>query len=206
MNPHYSFVNTLYLYYLYLIKVMCLICRTLRSSAVWRSMSSNVGVKRFRSKPSGIQHCADWWIVTDISEEFFAYNFRAVFLDCPECGQQFSPKYCWLFTNLHEVVPGDFNLNTDVRPSNIVIKFFSLVPVAAQSKAWVCGRWPTKIAGSNPTGAMEVCCEYCLLSGRGPCDEPITRPEESHQLSCIVAFYLETQEWRGHGPHWAAAP
>jgi len=34
-----------------------------------------------------------------------------------------------------------------------------------------------------PPGArMSVCCEYCVLSGRGLCDELITRPEESYRL------------------------
>jgi len=32
-----------------------------------------------------------------------------------------------------------------------------LVPVAARSKAWVCGRSPAGIALSNPTGGMDVC-------------------------------------------------
>jgi hypothetical protein len=27
---------------------------------------------------------------------------------------------------------------------------------------------------------MDVCCECCVLSGRGLCDELITRPEESY--------------------------
>jgi len=32
-----------------------------------------------------------------------------------------------------------------------------------------------------PLGAnISVFCECCLLSGRGPCDGPIPRPEESH--------------------------
>jgi hypothetical protein len=31
-----------------------------------------------------------------------------------------------------------------------------------------------------------VCCECCVLSGRGLCDELITRPEESYRLRCIV--------------------
>ena len=31
------------------------------------------------------------------------------------------------------------------------------VPVATRSKAWVCGRSSAEIAGSNPTGGMEVC-------------------------------------------------
>jgi len=29
---------------------------------------------------------------------------------------------------------------------------------------------------------MSVCCEFCVLSGRGPCDELITHPEDSHRL------------------------
>ena len=31
------------------------------------------------------------------------------------------------------------------------------VPVAALSEAWVCGRSPAEIVGSNPTGRMDVC-------------------------------------------------
>ena len=34
---------------------------------------------------------------------------------------------------------------------------------------------------------MDVfCCEFCVLSGRGLCDELITRPEESYRLWCVV--------------------
>ena len=35
------------------------------------------------------------------------------------------------------------------------------VLVAARSKAWVCGRSPAGIVGSNPTGGMDVCCCEC---------------------------------------------
>ena len=38
---------------------------------------------------------------------------------------------------------------------------------------------------------MFVCCECCVLSGRGLCDELITRPEESHRLWCVVVCDLE---------------
>jgi hypothetical protein len=37
-----------------------------------------------------------------------------------------------------------------------------------------------------------VCCEFCVLSGRGLCDELLTRPEESYRLWCIVVSDLET--------------
>ena len=63
-----------------------------------------------------------------------------------------------------------------------VYSVFVPVSVAARSKASVCGRSPAEIVGSNPTGGIDVCCECCVLSGRGLCDGPITRPEESHQL------------------------
>jgi len=47
--------------------------------------------------------------------------------------------------------------------------------------------------GSNPTGAwIFVCCECRVLSGRGLCDELITRPEESYRPCCVVVCDLET--------------
>ena len=43
-----------------------------------------------------------------------------------------------------------------------------------------------------PQGAwMFVCCECCVLSGRGLCDELITHPEESYRLWCVVVCDLE---------------
>ena len=50
----------------------------------------------------------------------------------------------------------------------------------ARSEAWVCGRSLAGIVGSNPAGGVDVCCECCVLSGRGLCDELIARPEESY--------------------------
>ena len=81
-------------------------------------------------------------------------------------------------------------------------------------------QWPRGLSGSSATtrllrswvwitsGAwMFVCCEFCLLSGRGLCDELITHPEESYQQWCVVVCDLENpHEWGGHSPHWAAAP
>jgi hypothetical protein len=55
-----------------------------------------------------------------------------------------------------------------------------LIPVAARSKAWVYGRSLAGIAGSNSGGGMDFCLLECyVLSGRGLCDRPMTRPEES---------------------------
>ena len=67
------------------------------------------------------------------------------------------------------------------------------VPVAARSKALVCGRSPAEIVGLNPTsGHGCVGCECCVLSGRSLCDELITRPEESYRLGCLVVCDQET--------------
>ena len=64
------------------------------------------------------------------------------------------------------------------------------VPVAAPSKAWVCGLSPAEIVGSNPTGSMDVFLSWvlCVLSGRGLCDELINRLEESYRLWNVVVW------------------
>jgi len=43
---------------------------------------------------------------------------------------------------------------------------------------------------------MFVCCECCVLSGRGLCDELITRPEESYRLWRVVVCDQETSRMR----------
>ena len=48
-----------------------------------------------------------------------------------------------------------------------------------------------------PPGAwIFVCCECRVLSGRGLCDELITRPEESYLLWCVVVRDIETSRMR----------
>ena len=52
-----------------------------------------------------------------------------------------------------------------------------------------------------PPGAwIFVCCECCVLSGRGLCDELITRPEESYRLWCVIVCDLETSWMRRPWP------
>ena len=43
---------------------------------------------------------------------------------------------------------------------------------------------------------MFLYCECRVLSGRGLCDELITRPEESYRLWCVVVCDLETSRMR----------
>jgi hypothetical protein len=47
---------------------------------------------------------------------------------------------------------------------------------------------------------MSVCCECCVLSGRGLCDELFTRPEESYRLWCVVVCDLDTSWLRRPWP------
>ena len=74
------------------------------------------------------------------------------------------------------------------------------LPVAAKSKAYVFGRSPAEIVGSNPTGSMGFCCECCVLSGRGLCDGLITRPDESYRLWRVVVCDQETSKKRRLNP------
>jgi hypothetical protein len=48
-----------------------------------------------------------------------------------------------------------------------------------------------------PWALMSVCCECCALSGRGLCDELITRPEESYRLWYVAVFDIETSSMMG---------
>jgi len=41
---------------------------------------------------------------------------------------------------------------------------------------------------------MFVCCECCVLSGRGLCDELITRPGETYRLWRVVVCDQETSK------------
>ena len=63
--------------------------------------------------------------------------------------------------------------------------------VACLMRSWV--RIP-------PGEWMFVCCECCVLSGRGLCDELITRPEESYRLWWVVVCDLETSRMRRPWP------
>jgi hypothetical protein len=54
--------------------------------------------------------------------------------------------------------------------------------------AWLLRSW----VRIPPEAWIFVCCECCVLSGRGLCDELITRPEESYHLCCVVVCDLVT--------------
>ena len=71
----------------------------------------------------------------------------------------------------------------------------------SRSKAWVCGRALAGIAGPNPAGGMDVCCECCVLSVRGLCVGLITRPP-----NVCVNSDVKPGQRGGTGPIAAVAP
>jgi hypothetical protein len=56
----------------------------------------------------------------------------------------------------------------------------SCVPVPVAARLCPQGAW------------VFVCCVCCMLSGRGLCDELITRPEESYRVWHVVVCDQET--------------
>jgi hypothetical protein len=73
----------------------------------------------------------------------------------------------------------DFKFDAIMESFILFIPLLCILPVPAV--AW--SKAPTAIMGSNSTGGLKVCllCVF-VLSGRGLCDELITRPEESYWL------------------------
>jgi len=70
-------------------------------------------------------------------------------------------------------------------------------PLAAQSKAWRCGRLFAGIAGSSPAGTWNfVSCECRVLLGRDLCVGPITHPKEFYRIYCIWvwSWILDNEE------------
>jgi hypothetical protein len=47
---------------------------------------------------------------------------------------------------------------------------------------------------------MSVCCEFCVLSGRGLCDGLITRPEESYRVWCVLSVIVKPRTMRRPRP------
>jgi hypothetical protein len=66
------------------------------------------------------------------------------------------------------------------------------ISLVMRPKAWNCGHSLVGVWIRILPGDVDVCPLECwVLSGRGLCDELITRPEESYRLRCVVCD-LET--------------
>ena len=91
------------------------------------------------------------------------------------------------------------------RAAELTITFHAVCRFYLCNKLSGRSRWPRDLRRRStaarllrswvriPPGAwMFVCCECCVLSGRGLWHELITRPEESYRLCCVVVCDLET--------------
>jgi hypothetical protein len=78
---------------------------------------------------------------------------------------------------------------------NAVRKYPHYILVAARFKAWVCGRSPAEIVGSNPTEGMDVCRRCCVLSGRGlPTSWPLVQ-RSSNDCGESLCVILKPRVW-----------
>ena len=79
--------------------------------------------------------------------------------------------------------------------------------VAARSKAYVCGRPPAGIVGSNPTGGMDVCLLWvccCPVEVSATSWSLVQRsPTDCGASLCVIQ---KPREWGGPGPLGAVAP
>ena len=95
--------------------------------------------------------------------------------------------------------------NTIIASYNLIIISIATVQYLLQILLSCLSQWPRGLRRRSaaarllkswvriPPGAwIFVCFECCVLSGRGLCDELITRPEESYRLWCVVVWGLET--------------
>ena len=80
--------------------------------------------------------------------------------------------------------------------------YIGLKLLPPQPAVWGIGLrcWVAAIAGSNPTGDMDVCCECCVLSGKGLYDGPIPRPKEYCRGWCALSMISKPRSWGGLGP------
>jgi hypothetical protein len=79
-----------------------------------------------------------------------------------------------------------------------LLSWLEPIPVAAQSKAWVWGRSLAGIEGLNPAGGMDVCCECCVLKGRGLCFGLIPRPETPCRRCVCVCVCVSLSVIKGN--------
>jgi hypothetical protein len=106
----------------------------------------------------------------------------------------FATKICTNLSSDHCLISFEFNTHMIFEP----------VPVAARSKAWVCGCSLAGIVGSNSVGGMDVCflSVFCVLSGRCLCVGLTSRPEDSYGLWCVVVCDREASIMGEALAHW----
>ena len=78
--------------------------------------------------------------------------------------------------------------------------------VSERSQTTACGLSLAGIAGSNPTGGMDVSCECCVLSSRGLSYNLSLVQRSPTYFGVSVCVRYKPHKRGGHGPLWAVAP
>ena len=66
------------------------------------------------------------------------------------------------------------------------------ISVPARCKVWVCGRSLAGVAGSIPSGSMDMSLKSCVLSGGGLCDGLlIIRQEGFYRVWCVLSVIVK---------------
>jgi hypothetical protein len=126
---------------------------------------------------------------------------------------QYSEK-CIAFSNFNRTVKRLRNLSCDFGVFLSGHKYNTIIIIIITTTNTNCrSQWPRGLRRRSeaarllrlwfwiPPGAWTfVCCECCVLSGRGLCNELITLPEESYRLWCVVVCDLETSRMRRPWP------
>jgi len=98
---------------------------------------------------------------------------------------------------------GTHILNTENGISANRFLYFTVSTAFVCKSQWPCGlkRRPTaarllRLWVRIPPRGMDICCDCCVLSGRGLCDGLIIRQKESYRLRPVVVCYQETSNTR----------
>ena len=138
---------------------------------------------------SGLRLCVSWEVDTGITEENATSVFWVNSEFLPLCNSVNLRSVCvnlWTCIaslNLHNNLSGNLFVCRSQWPRSLRRRSAA----ARLLRSWV--RIP-------PDAWMFVCCECYVLSGRGLCDELITRPEESYRPWCVVVCDLENSRMR----------
>jgi hypothetical protein len=97
--------------------------------------------------------------------------------------EEISCSLIWLF---FEQFPGGLDRITEHQRQHCSYEMRTFPPsYVILTLAGPSDHAPAAIVGSNPTGGVNIFL-LCVLSGRGLCDDLITRPDESFRLWCII--------------------
>jgi hypothetical protein len=134
------------------------------------------------------------------AEGSMTLNWRKVIVICDYHGLS-SSRHRFIFFRYPFQIPTCFvvfltlRCNAEVHPDRLFSTPLPIYP--SLTKLLSRSQWPRRLRrGSTaarllglwlriPPGGTDVCCECCVLSGRGLRDGLITRPEESYRLWCV---------------------